>query len=223
MGILNRFSTIMESNINALLDKAEDPEKLIEQQIRDVREDLVEVKKETASVKAEENRLFRDIKECNSEIARMTDAAKKALEQGNMDDAKILVENKQSLERKKADLEEAYNASHSTYLQIRKMYDKLNSDYESLVNRKESLKAKLSVAKAQEKVARAKSKIGSRDDSTFERMEDKINKRLDESSAMLELNEDMESISANDIADKYQSSNSSVDAEIEAMKRELGL
>ena len=50
MGILQRFKDIMASNINALLDKAEDPEKMIDQTLRNLTKDLEEVKKETADV-----------------------------------------------------------------------------------------------------------------------------------------------------------------------------
>ena len=56
MGILKRFKDIMSSNINALLDKAEDPEKMIDQYLRDHQEDLRKVKSETATVMAEEQR-----------------------------------------------------------------------------------------------------------------------------------------------------------------------
>ena len=56
MGILKRFKDIMSSNINALLDKAEDPEKMIDQYLRDLQEDLRKVKSETATVIAEEQR-----------------------------------------------------------------------------------------------------------------------------------------------------------------------
>ena len=54
MGILQRFKDIMASNINALLDKAEDPEKMIDQTLRNLTKDLAEVKKETAAVMADE-------------------------------------------------------------------------------------------------------------------------------------------------------------------------
>ena len=53
MGILKRFKDIMSSNINALLDKAEDPEKMIDQYLRDLQEDLRKVKSETATVMAD--------------------------------------------------------------------------------------------------------------------------------------------------------------------------
>ena len=45
MGILQRFSDIMRSNINALLDKCEDPAKMVDQMLLDLRKDLAEVKK----------------------------------------------------------------------------------------------------------------------------------------------------------------------------------
>lgn len=53
-GILSRFKTIMESNINALLDKAEDPVKMADQLVRNLEDDLGKVKAETASIMAEE-------------------------------------------------------------------------------------------------------------------------------------------------------------------------
>ena len=53
MGIISRFADIMKSNMNALLDKCEDPGKMVDQNLRDLREDLAQVKKETAGVMAD--------------------------------------------------------------------------------------------------------------------------------------------------------------------------
>ena len=69
MGILQRFKDIMASNINALLDKAEDPEKMIDQTLRNLTKDLAEVKKETAAVMADEQRCKRELDEVNYEDA----------------------------------------------------------------------------------------------------------------------------------------------------------
>ena len=63
MSMLQRFKDIMSSNINALLDKAEDPEKMIDQMIRNLQSDLGKVKSETATVMAEESRLNRELNE----------------------------------------------------------------------------------------------------------------------------------------------------------------
>ena len=54
MGILDRFADIIKANVNAMLDKMEDPSKMIDQYLRDMTNDLAEVKRSTASVMAEE-------------------------------------------------------------------------------------------------------------------------------------------------------------------------
>ena len=64
-GIITRFKDIMSSNINALLDKAEDPSKMIDQYLRNLESDLGKVKAETASVMAEEKRAKRELDELN--------------------------------------------------------------------------------------------------------------------------------------------------------------
>ena len=56
MGILDRFTDIIKANINDLLDRAEDPAKMIDQYMRELTDNLAEVKQETAAVMAEEAR-----------------------------------------------------------------------------------------------------------------------------------------------------------------------
>ena len=87
-GILQRFKDIMSSNINALLDKAEDPEKMIDQYLRNLESDLGKVKAETASVMAEETRTKRQLDECQEEINKMQSYAEKAVMAGNDDETK---------------------------------------------------------------------------------------------------------------------------------------
>ena len=50
MGILDRFTSIVKANINELLDKAEDPEKMVDQYLREMTESLAEVREATAGV-----------------------------------------------------------------------------------------------------------------------------------------------------------------------------
>ena len=86
MGILDRFSIIVKSNINALLDKAEDPGKMIDQYLLEMTESLAEVKKETAGVMAEESRTKAKVDANQAEIDKYTALAKKALQAGNEED-----------------------------------------------------------------------------------------------------------------------------------------
>lgn len=70
-GILSRFKDIMSSNINALLDKVEDPMKMIDQYLRNLESDLGKVKAETAAVMAEETKSKRELDECIASINKM--------------------------------------------------------------------------------------------------------------------------------------------------------
>ena len=107
MGILSRFKDIMASNINALLDKCEDPEKMIDQYLRNAEKDLGNVKAETASVMAEETRAKRVLDECSEEIEKMQKYAVKAVEAGNDNDARQFLTKKKQLEEKKVSLQQS--------------------------------------------------------------------------------------------------------------------
>lgn len=224
MGIIDRFTTIKKSNINALLDKAEDPAKMVDQTLYELREDLAEVRTNTAKVMAEEKRVKKQLEDCDADIVKYESAAKNALVAGNEDDAKTLIAQKQSLVSKKVELEKTYVVAKQNADKMRQLHDKLVSDIQELESRKESIKVKVSVAKAQESVAHAMGNVNSQDSiAAFERMEGKADKILRESEAKMELNESMQNSEADALAKKYAGNNSSVDDELEKMKKELGL
>nr|WP_294485472.1 PspA/IM30 family protein [Anaerosporobacter sp.] len=223
MGILTRFKDIMASNINALLDKAEDPEKMIDQCLRNLNSDLGKVKAETASIMAEEQRSKRELDECASEINKMQNFAVKALEAGNEDDARKFLEKKSTLANKQAGLQESYNLASANATQMREMHDKLVNDINELESRKDMIKGKMAVAKTQDRINKIGSSVSSANDSisAFDRMEAKANKMLDSANAMAELNRGAK----DDIADltaKYANPASEVDDELAALKASLG-
>ena len=222
MGILTRFKDIMSSNINALLDKAEDPEKMIDQCLRNLNSDLGNVKAETASIMAEEQRAKRSLDECTAEIKKMESYAVKALEAGNEDDARKFLEKKVSLTTKETELKEAYNLACSNSTRMREMHDKLVADIGELNSRKAMIKGKMSVAKTQNRINRISSSVNSANDSisAFDRMEEKANKALDEANAMAELNQGPKD-DIKDLARKYDSNNTAVDDELAKLKKKL--
>jgi phage shock protein A len=226
MGIISRFKDIMSSNINALLDKAENPEKMIDQYLRNLQDDLGKVKAETASVMAEETRCKRALDECNAEIEKFQGYAVKAVEAGNDDDARQFLAKKNQLVEKQASLQQAYNLAADNAAKMRQMHDKLVSDINELNTKKEAIKAKLAVAKTQERVNKIGSSVAGAENnmSAFGRMEAKVDKMLDEANAMAELND----ISSNDptaaLAAKYEDKKgaSAVEDELAALKASLG-
>ena len=227
MGILKRFKDIMASNINALLDKAEDPEKMIDQYLRDIQEDLRNVKSETATVMAEEQRCKRQLDECDAEIAKMQNYAEKALLAGNEADAMKFLEKKNQLIQKQVPLQQAYDAAAANSAKMKQLHDKLTKDVQDLNNRRDAIKAKVQVAKTQEKMNKMVNSFdgAASDMAAFDKWEAKADKMLDEANAMEELNAKKDSI--DDLAAKYDtapsSSNPAVDDELAALKAKMGL
>lgn len=224
MSILSRFGDIMAANINALLDKAEDPAKMVDQTLRNLRENLADVKKETKAVMADELNAKRRLDECQAEIARYTNAATNAVKAGQDNDARILLEKKQSLSAKLTDLQQTYDLAHANATKMRQMHDKLVNDIAELETRKDTIKAKINVAKAQERINKVTDAAGDASDNlaAFDRMEDKADRLLDEAMAHADLNEGPKDEAA-DLAAKYGggSSNMSVEDELAAIKASM--
>lgn len=225
MGIIQRFKDIMSSNINAVLDKMEDPEKMIDQYMRNLQEDLKKVKEETASVMAEETRAKRELDECDAEIAKLQKFAEKAIMAGNDGDAKTFLTQKSNLNQKREALAANYELAASNATKMRQMHDKLISDMSQLEARKETIKAKMKLAQTQEKLNKIGESIGGAQSSldAFSRMEAKANKMLDKANAMSELNKKAETVDMNALKEKYESASSAeVDDELAALKAKLG-
>lgn len=226
MGIISRFKDIMAANINALLDKCEDPAKMVDQCLRDLEKDLGKVKAETASVMAEETRAKRELDEVNAEMKKYEEYAKKAILAGNEDDAKKFLEKKNSLASTQASLQQTYDIASANAAKMRQMHDKISKDIVDLNARKDAIKAKVAVAKTQEKMNKMTSKIGSATNSmnAFDRMEEKANKMLDAANAMAELNAQPRD-EVDDLAAKYDTvgTDSTVDDELAALKAQMGL
>lgn len=223
MGIISRFADIMKSNINALLDKAEDPAKMVDQYLVDLREKLAEVKKETAGVIAAEAKAKRDTEDAAEAVERAVKSAQNALKSGDEDAARRLIAEKQRCEATLADRKQAYDLAHDNAEKMRQMYNKLVDDIRELEDRKANIKAKSAAAKAQTKINDLTSGMDSTSSlEAFDRMEAKANEAFDKAMAEAELN--VKKSDVDDLLDKYaDSSSSSVDEELAKMKAELGL
>ena len=225
MGILDRFSTIVKANINALLDKAEDPGKMIDQYLTEMTESLAEVKRETAGVMAEETRTRSKVEANRAEVQKYADLAKKALQAGNEGDARVFIAKKQQLETAGQGLEEAYAVAKANAEKMREMHDKLVGDIEELKRRRETIKAKVAVARTQGKL----NEIGAASDkaedamSAFQRMEEKADRMLDRETAIAELNAAPKDEAAA-LEEKYSGAGpAAVDDELARLKAELGI
>ena len=224
MGIISRFKSIMESNINATLDKLEDPSKLVDQALRDLNEDLVKVKKETASVMAEEKRCQRAVIELSNEMDNYNKAIKASLLAGNEDDARVLIAKKNEKQLELDSANQAFKVAQSNSQKMKEMHDKLVSDISTLNRRRQTIKSQVAMAEAQKRVNEISSSINTASSlDQFNRMEAKAQNMLDSALSEAELNAQKDD--TQDLLDKYSGNNTgqAVEDEISKLKAELGL
>lgn len=227
VGIITRFKDIMSANINALLDKAEDPSKMIDQYLRNLESDLGKVKAETAAIMAEETRSKRILDESREEVEKLQKYAEKAVLAGNDEDAKKFLSQKKQAAEKQSNLQEAYDLASANATKMRQMHDKLVADISELNARKDAIKAKVAVAKTQQRLNEIGSSIDGASESlsAFDRMEAKADRMLDEANAMAELNStSSKEDEIEDLKSKYDlESSADVDDELAALKASMGL
>ena len=135
MGIFTRFSDIVNSNINAILDKAEDPEKIIRLMIQEMEDTLVEVRSAAARSIADKKDLNRKIEALDREKNDWNDKAELAMRKGREDLAKAaLVE--------KSRVTAAVDLLKEDYLAVDEGLAKLNEDIARLESKLEDAKAR---------------------------------------------------------------------------------
>jgi len=146
MGIFTRFSDIVNSNINAILDKAEDPEKIVRLMIQEMEDTLVEVRSEAARSIADKKDLNRKLESLDRELGDWEEKAELAVRKGREDLAKAaLVE--------KSRVASAAEFLKQDYLAVDEGLSKLNEDIAKLEGKLEDAKARQKALLARHKTA----------------------------------------------------------------------
>ena len=131
MGIFTRFRDIISANINAMLDKAEDPEKLVKLMIREMEDTLIEIKASCAGVMAAAKKIGRQLDEVESRIKYWEEKAPLAVRKGRDDLAReALIEKRKYIERRTAldqELSEHNSLVNEYQDDIRQLEEKLES------------------------------------------------------------------------------------------------
>lgn len=228
MGILARFGDIMRANINDLLTGAENKnaEKLLNQYLRDAREDYAQVRNETASVIAEETAAKRRLDELNDQMTRYERYAQAAVQAGNDADALKFLEAKGQLQPKKKDAEAAYAQAQANSERMRQMTQKLLTDIQEAESKIGELKAKLRIAESKEKMQQLTEKIGGGSAlGNFDSLADSIQKRIDAADAKEALDAELAGDrELDDLEKKYAGTDGgpSAQKELDALKARMG-
>tara|TARA_R110000744_G_scaffold78713_3_gene155030 strand:- start:294 stop:956 length:663 start_codon:yes stop_codon:yes gene_type:complete len=177
MGMFSRFTDIINANINSMLDKAEEPEKMIKLIIQEMEETLVEVRSTAAKHIAEKKTVLRNIRDMKSRVANWQQKAELALNKGREDLAKAALVEKQICTQKLNEFNEEL-AQFDEYLTAvqsdsQRLQDKLTEakrKQEAFAIRQQSAEVRLKV--------REKAAIYNIDESIrkFERYQQKIDR-----------------------------------------------
>lgn len=175
MSIFKRLRDLTLSNINSLIDKAEDPIKMTDQYIRDMKEDLDDAEKAVAAQIAIEKRFKMLYEEQQELVERRDEQAHTAAKAGNADLARRALEEKKTAEEKAAEYKANYDQNKTAADNLRDKLDEMRKQLNELKNKRETLVARYNAAKAQTEINKAMSDIGS--DTAAEglkRMEEKM-------------------------------------------------
>jgi len=222
MRMFDRISTILKSNVNDMISKAEDPEKMINQLIMDMQEQFNKAKSEVAVAIAEEKKLQMAMQAEEGHVENWIKKAELAVSKG--DDQLAL----EALGRKKVHTEMVgkyrtqYEAQKGSNDSLRKSLKALGDKIEDAKREKGILVARAKRAEAQESIQSTVSDIDNMSAfDTFDRMADKVGDMEARAEASAELNK---TLSGDDLEKKFdalESSDDDVMDELEALKAKM--
>ncbi|TVP77198.1 MAG: PspA/IM30 family protein [Gemmatimonadales bacterium] len=223
MSIFQKISTLFRSNINDLIARAEDPEKMLNQIIVDMRDQLSRAKREVAAAIADERKLRSQVEDERKQAHEWEKRAMLAVREGRDDLAKqALLRHKEHGERAAA-LEETWQAQSAETEKLKASLKQLNDRIEEAKRKRNLLIAKQKRAQAQKRIHDTMS--GLSDTSAFDafnRMAEKIEESERRTLAAAEVSE---SLTGDTLEDEFRQmeSGDDTDRRLLALKQEMGL
>ncbi len=188
MGLFDRFKRVVKSNLNDMISKAENPEKMLNQLIIDMNEQLIEAKKSVASAIADEKKLERQMNEQLNQAEEWERKAVLALRAEKEDLAKEALVRKQDFEAMATQYKTQWEAQHASVEKLKVALRQLQQKIEEAQRKKNLLVARAKRADAQKKIQQT---MGSFSDTSafeaFDRMAAKVEKIEAEVEAMQEI------------------------------------
>jgi len=222
MSIFERLFRIGKANVNAAVDKLEDPVKIIDQVLRELDEDVEKVTAAVTSQMAVEKRFERELKEAEELVAKRDSQARQALVAGNEELAREALADKAKQVEKRDKVQESYDRAKATADKLREQLRDLKSRVTDMKDQRSTLIAQAEAAKAQQKINSTMKGVGTNDvGATFNRMEEKIKKMHDEADAAFELANEDKSLDQKFDEQLKASKSNAIDDELAALKAEL--
>ncbi|EKQ69717.1 phage shock protein A (IM30), suppresses sigma54-dependent transcription [Leptolyngbyaceae cyanobacterium JSC-12] len=217
MGLFDRVSRVVRANLNDLVSKAEDPEKILEQTILDMQEDLVQMRQAVASAIASQKRTQQQYNQAQTEANNWQQRAQLALQKGDETLAREALVRKKTHSETAASLKTQLDQQTAMVDTLKRNLIALEGKISEAKTKKDMLKARASAAKANEQLQNVVGRMSTSSAmAAFERMEEKVMIMEARSQAAAELaGADLESQFA------MLESGNDVDDELAAMKAQL--
>jgi phage shock protein A len=188
MGLLERVGTLVRANLNDLIDKAENPSKMIKQVILDMENQLLQVKTQVAISIADQHMLEKKEKEHDDKAAEWLRKAELAVDRGQDDLARAALERQKGSERTAESFRQQVADQRAQVTTLKAALGKLEQKLGEALAKSETLLVQHRRARALGKASDARMAIGGRSTlRTFERMKDKVTRNEAVSQAKAEL------------------------------------
>ncbi|MFC0271153.1 PspA/IM30 family protein [Metabacillus herbersteinensis] len=173
--MFKRMKTIVSSEMNALIDKAEDPVLLVDQYLRDMSKEVQDMEKATAKMMAEEKLVGKKVADLKELISKRENQAMEALKLDREDLAKRALEDKARLQKELVHLDVLHTQALQSVVDLKEKLTVMKSEYRNMEMKRDTLKARAMSAKARKSVNAAMSSSNSDSASKgFQRMEEKV-------------------------------------------------
>ena len=220
MSIFTRLGDLLKANINDLIDKAEDPEKMVKQIILDMDKELVKSTQMLGKAMASEHQIEKQLNDAKAKSAEWENKAKLALGAGDEALAKNAVQEKLKADEKVEGFQKMYDSIHGQTEAIRDQVEQLKAKLEEAKSRQAMLIARSQMADTQKNLAQSLGGMNSSENAfaKMDAMEEKIARKEAEAQAFTDIS------GVNKTSEdpyKKLESDSKVDAEMARLMAEL--
>jgi phage shock protein A len=219
MSILGRISDLISANVNSMLDKAEDPEKMANEYLRQLTNELYEVRTNVAAAMADEAKLEQRRIASGAEMTQWSTKAEAALRAGDEELAKAALSRKVQAQKLAEQYAEQERAQEEQVSAMQEALVQLETRIAEVKAKKELIIAKKNRAQTQEalqRTAQSMGRITAMD--KLDQLEEKVDDRLNQAEAMAKLEQGSLEARFRDLEKDTE-----VDAELAELKRKMGL
>ncbi|MGH2366129.1 MAG: PspA/IM30 family protein [Chloroflexota bacterium] len=191
MSLLERVTTLVRANINDMLDRAEDPEKMIKQYLIDMQNQLIQVKTQVAAAMADEQKLYQRYLDAQNQASEWQHKAELAVQKGSDDLAKEALGRRNSFQETADGFKNQYDEQKKEVDLLKDSLGKLEGKIQEAETKKDLLIARAHVADTQQLVSATQDRVNSTAPfDGFERMEDKVREKEAMAQASADLQRD---------------------------------